>query len=168
MKMKLLNLVMAVAACIMLASCDPACTIEWVMVNHSGHDVVITRYNTVNLNHADTIPEYKLITRVTTLKNGDSLLVEDLGRLGSTSYGYSIQCARYEYWRDSVQFAFDDGTTHTFVDNCDTTWGPYAFHTDNYSYQEKANEGITFHGYILWSRLTYRITSEDYERCKSK
>lgn len=48
----------------------------------------------------------------------------------------------------------------------DTTFGPYNFNFDNYVYQEKPNEGRTFNGAILWSRLTYTLTSDFYNHCK--
>lgn len=153
----------------LVTACDPGCTEECVVKNQSGHHVVVTRYHTVNpggWNDWQPI-EDSIRTDVKTIKDGAEVKIVE-GHLGMTDRT-SVECTmRYLYWQDSVRFEFDDGTTRVFRPDSDTMWGPYAFDSESYSYEEKPNEGMSFHGAILWSRLTYTITEEDHSRCKEE
>ena len=162
-----LGQLLAMAAAMLLSACDPACTEELVVKNMSGHDVVVTRYHTVHpglWNDLQPI-EDSVRTDVATIKDGDETKSIE-GHLGMTGR----QCIEYAmerlYWQDSVRFEFDDGTTRVFRPDCDTVWGPYAFGSDSYTYEDKPNRGLTFRGAILWARLTYNLTEEDYDRAK--
>ena len=156
-----------VAAAMLLAACDPTCTEELVVKNQSGHDVVVTRYHTVHpggWNDWQPI-EDSVRTDVETLKDGgETKSVE--GHLGEAGRGCIEHTMSRLYWQDSVRIEFDDGTTRVFRPDCDTVWGPYAFGSDSYTYEDKPNEGRAFHGDILWARLTYTLTEEDYDRAK--
>ena len=154
-----------VAAAMLLAACDPTCTEELVVKNMSGHDVVVTRYHTVHpggWNDWQPI-EDSVRTDVETLKDGgETKFIED--HLGVTGRRGIELTMGYRYWQDSVRLEFDDGTTRLFRPDCDTAWGPYAFGSDSYTYEDRPNRGLTFSGEILWARLTYTLTKEDYER----
>ena len=163
MKKILLALLLLLAVSI-LTSCDPWCDTEWVMVNHSGHDVEITCFNTEEPCFGNDLAESEVRTVVTTLNDGDSLLVEIFGRMGVTSYASTIYDVKELFWCDSVRFAYDDGLVCTFVADSYSTDGPYNFDSENYVYQEKPNGGLTFRNTILWSRLTYTLTADDYAR----
>lgn len=155
----------AIAAMLLFAACDPACTIEWVMVNHSGHNVRIIRYS-ARYGDALGADGSGTVEHVTDLKDGDSLLIETYHELGGTDRYFSAYMVQDYYWHDSVRFVFDDSTCCSFVPVRDTAWGPFGFNTPSYAYQEKANEGLTFRGMVLWSRLTYTLTPDDYDRCR--
>lgn len=163
----LFSALFVLAATMVLTSCDPSYSEEWVMMNHSGHDVDITLFQTLVPEPANKLADTTVRTREQKLESGDSLVVV-FGGLGATNHDQFCFYLRYNYRMDSVRFTFDDGTTRTFYPETDTTWGPYAFGSDSYSYQEKANEGRTFHGAILWARLTYTLTLADYNRCKGE
>lgn len=167
MKKTFFGLFAALAATMLLTACDPACTEECVVKNQSGHDVVMTRYYTIHSGGwNDWQPiEDSLRTRVETLKAGEEkdTVYVDLGITGRSRIEHTMS---YRYWLDSVAFTFDDGTTRVFHPDCDTVWGPYAFDCDSYTYEEESNRRLTFHGEILWARLTYTLTEEDYNRAK--
>ena len=155
------------AAAMLLTACEPVCTEELVVKNLSGHDVVVTRYHTVHSgrwNDGQPI-EDSVRTDVATIKDGDETksIEGHLGMTGRQSIEYAMERL---YWQDSVRFEFDDGTTRVFRPDCDTVWGPYAFGSDSYTYEDKPNEGGIFRGQILWARLTYTLTEEDYDRAK--
>ncbi|MCQ2300040.1 MAG: hypothetical protein MJZ81_07960 [Bacteroidales bacterium] len=163
------RIILILAGLAMMTSCDPACTEELVVKNQSGHEVVVTRYHTVYAglwNNRQPI-EDSVRTDVATIRNGDETKSIE-GHLGVTDRKSIELTMEYLYWQDSVRFEFDDGTTRTFRLGRDTAWGPYAFGSDNYSYEEKRNPGLTFHNAVLWSRLTYTITEEDHNRCKEE
>ena len=169
MTRSIFGLMLALVSMAMMTACDPACTEELVVKNQSGHDVVVTRYHTV---HSGLWNDWQPIedsvrTDVATIKNGDEAKSIE-GRLGMTGRQSIEYTMEYLYWQDSVWFEFDDGTTRAFYSDCDTAWGPYAFGSDNYSYEEKRNRGLTFRNAVLWSRLTYTLTEKDYERCKGE
>lgn len=149
-----------------MISCDPSCTQECVVKNQSGHDVVVTRYYTKHCgpyNNWEPI-EDSVRVYIDTLNIGTETKYVD-GHLGVANRESNVFTMRYMYWGDSVVFTFDDGSCHTFLPETDTSWGPYAFNSDSYIYEERPHEGRTFKGQVLWSRLSYTLTSEDYERC---
>lgn len=169
MRKTIFNIVLVLVSMAMLTSCDPSCSEECVVKNQSGHDVVLTRYYCIHSGGwNDWQPvEDSVRTHVDTLKNGSETKYVG-GHLGNTCKMCIESTMKREYWGDSVAFAFDDGTIRVFYPDSDTVWGPYAFGSDNYAYQEEPNPGLTFHGDILFSRLTYTLTEEDYERCKGR
>ena len=161
---KLSILVIAAAVAALFSACDPGSTEEIVLVNHTGHNLQIIRYEYADNYNGGT--QGQVLGHITSLSDGDSALVTDMGGLGTTSYDQLVYDAANHYWGDSTNFAFEDGTKHTFVLGKDTVWGPYAFKSGNYKYEEKVNDGPWWKDMVLWNRLTYTITEEDYNRCK--
>ena len=164
--MKRVYFLFAAAAIVLLfTSCDPSYDVEWVMVNHCGRDVKIYRYRWQypSSSYSNCLNEPSLTTQMTELKDGDSLLIGCYGNLGSTNYEGSKRHVKDEYWLDSVRFVFSSGEERGFSAlRGDTAWGPYCFGSDSYAYQEWSNEGLTFNGLILKTRLTYTLTAEEF------
>ncbi len=151
-----------------LTACDPYCTEECVVKNLSGHNVTVMRYYTLHSGYYNNFQPIEDSVRIYTdiIMNGAESPYVD-GRLGCTGRMYIQYTMKELYWQDSVRFEFADGTTRVFLPDCDTVWGPYAFNSDSYTYEEKRNQGIP-RNQTLWARMTYTLTTEDYERCKGE
>ncbi len=162
-------LMLAMVSLAVMTSCDPSCNEEYVVKNLSGHDVVVTRYYTLHSglwNNWQTI-EDSVRCHIDTLMDGTDTKWGS-SRLGTVNRESIEYYMKNEYWSDSVVFAFSNGTSRTFCPDSDTVWGPYAFGSTSYTYEEQENEDRIFRGMICWARLTYTFTAEDYERCQSE
>lgn len=156
--MRRLALMLLAAMTMLLAACDPFSTEELVVVNKSGQAVTIIRYDTYASQITyDSIGPEELHTDTIKLKNGDSLLVAQNNHPSTTSYEIATNNIKYDGWKDSVRFLFEDGTEKLYLADKDILEGPYAFGSDSYTYEERKSDERQYRHLTLWSRLTYTI-----------
>lgn len=154
------------AAIILLAilatACDPAFTEDAVILNTSSHTVtVITEARDSATGETTNKKSY-------CIKPGEEVLIQTIGYLGSASYWDGVNMF-LEFYGDSVTFRFNEETGPQIVYHRDdiSINSPYNFNSSNYQYEEERNNGLFFHGYPSYGKLTFTITDEHYDAALS-
>ncbi|MCR4965729.1 MAG: hypothetical protein K6A41_08755 [Bacteroidales bacterium] len=153
MKQIISKLVYVLTAVILLTACDPGYTEIVSIRNASSHTVTIIPIS-VN-GSVETAQTY-------TLAPNEEFIIAQLGGIGTATYEEGFNMFR-QFLLSYDRMIFDFGDSGIVYSCEDTTGiGPYNLQSENFSYEERQNEGPFFNGYSSYGKFTYSITDEHY------
>ena len=146
-------------------ACDPGYNEDMVIRNASSHTVTVipgTR------DCATGEPSYSVENKSYTLAPGEEVVIHNDGGLGSASFEEGVNYFK-AFYGDSVKLGFGGfGEDGLLCEKTYYTWetdgiSPYNFQSSNYTYEEKRNTGLVFHGLPYYGKLMFTITDEHYD-----